>query len=125
MADTKISNEAAAIALTGTEILPGVQSGGNVKITADQIKTFVGGGLSLKWTGNVAMSSNTLATLTGASGSGSGGAIKKADMFYNTAASTSLTAPDGASLIPAGCWIIALQDTPTTIDHFSFINSIL
>jgi hypothetical protein len=81
--------------------------------------------LSVKWCTNVAMSSNDLATLTGATGSGVGGAIKKADAFYNTAASTSLTAPDGASLIPAGCWIIALQDNPTLIGHFSFVTSIL
>lgn len=81
--------------------------------------------LTFKWCGNVAMSSNNLATLTGASGSGTGGAIEKADVFYNTAASTSLTAPDGASLIPAGCWIIALQDNPTLIGHFSFVTSIL
>jgi hypothetical protein len=80
--------------------------------------------LTFKWCGNVALG-NTLSNLTGASGSGSGGAIKKADVFYNTLASSSLTAPDGSSLIPVGCWMIALQDTPTTINHFSFVNSVI
>lgn len=81
--------------------------------------------LTFKWCGNVAMSSNNLATLTGATGSGTAGAIKKADVFYNTASSTSLTAPDGSTLINAGNWIIALQDSPTLIGHFSFIPSTL
>lgn len=40
MADTKISNMTAASALGGTELVAGVQSGSNVKITAAQIKTF-------------------------------------------------------------------------------------
>ena len=41
MADgIKTSGEAAAVALTGPELIRGVQSGGNVKITADQLKTF-------------------------------------------------------------------------------------
>jgi hypothetical protein len=75
--------------------------------------------------GNVAMSSNSLLTLTGATGSGTSGAIKENDMFYNTASSTTLKGPDGLSLIPNGCWIIALQDTPTLITHFSFIPSML
>lgn len=40
MADTKISALSAASALGGTEEIPGVQSGGNVKITPTQIKAF-------------------------------------------------------------------------------------
>lgn len=40
MADTKISNMTAASALDGTELVAGVQSGANVKITADQQKTW-------------------------------------------------------------------------------------
>ena len=39
MADTKVSLLSAASALTGTEVVPGVQAG-SVKITAAQIKTF-------------------------------------------------------------------------------------
>lgn len=41
MADTKLSAEAAAAALGGTELVDGVQSGGNVKITINQIKTYI------------------------------------------------------------------------------------
>ncbi len=40
MADTKISNMTAASTLTGAELIAGVQSGANVKITADQQKTW-------------------------------------------------------------------------------------
>jgi len=41
MADgIKTSAETAAAALAGSELIRGVQSGGNVKITADQLKTF-------------------------------------------------------------------------------------
>lgn len=39
MADTKITGMPAATTLTGTEVVAGVQSGSNVKITTDQIKT--------------------------------------------------------------------------------------
>jgi hypothetical protein len=45
MADTKISDDAAASALVGTELFAGVQSGANVKITAAQIATYVEGTL--------------------------------------------------------------------------------
>ena len=41
MADTKISNMPAASALSGAELVAGVQSGGNVKITTAQIATLV------------------------------------------------------------------------------------
>ena len=43
MANTKISNEPAAAALDGTEIVLGVQTAANVKITIDQIGTRVFG----------------------------------------------------------------------------------
>ena len=43
MANTKISNEPAATALDGTEIVLGVQTAANVKITIDQIGTRVFG----------------------------------------------------------------------------------
>ena len=41
MADKKISAMTAASALGGAELIAGVQSGGNVKITATQIATYV------------------------------------------------------------------------------------
>lgn len=43
--DTKISALTAGAAVAGTEVIPGVQSGVNVKITADQIKTYVNSAL--------------------------------------------------------------------------------
>lgn len=45
MADTKTSALTAAGAITGTEDIPGVQSGANVKITASAIKSFVNASL--------------------------------------------------------------------------------
>jgi hypothetical protein len=45
MADTKISGMPAASALTGAELLAGVQSAANVKITVDQLKDFTDGGI--------------------------------------------------------------------------------
>lgn len=47
MADEKISVLPDAATLIGPEKIAGVQSGGNVKITPDQIKTFVGAGVTL------------------------------------------------------------------------------
>jgi hypothetical protein len=46
MADTKISAEAAASTLDGTEVFPAVQGGANKKVTADQIKTFAAAQIS-------------------------------------------------------------------------------
>ena len=45
MADTKISAETAAAALTGTEVMPGVQSAANVKISAAQMLAYVLGNI--------------------------------------------------------------------------------
>ena len=42
MANTKISNEPAATALDGTELVLGVQTAANVKITINQIKAAIG-----------------------------------------------------------------------------------
>jgi hypothetical protein len=42
MADTKISALPNAAALAGTEQIAGVQSGGNVNITPNQLRTFIG-----------------------------------------------------------------------------------
>lgn len=41
MADTKISDMTAAGTLSGSELIPGVQSAGNVKLTVDQVKAYV------------------------------------------------------------------------------------
>lgn len=44
MANLKITDAAAASALTGTELLPALQSGSPVKVTPAQLKTFIGDG---------------------------------------------------------------------------------
>lgn len=49
MADTKISADPAASALTGAELFAGVQSSANVKITADQILTFARASMRPPW----------------------------------------------------------------------------
>ena len=49
MADSKISDLSAGTALAGTEPAPFVQGGSTVKITATQIKTFVGTNLRSLW----------------------------------------------------------------------------
>lgn len=49
MADTKISDLSAGTALAGTEPAPFVQGGATVKITATQLKTFVGTNLRSLW----------------------------------------------------------------------------
>jgi hypothetical protein len=65
MADTKTSAETAASALSGAELIRGVQSGGNVKITATQLSTFIiGAGSVSVASGKTLTVSNTL-TLAG------------------------------------------------------------
>lgn len=44
MSDKKISEESAATALAGAEEFPAVQDGGNVKVTALQLATYIGAG---------------------------------------------------------------------------------
>lgn len=44
MADVKISQLTGALTLDGTEVLPGVQDGATVKITAQDIADLAGGG---------------------------------------------------------------------------------
>lgn len=51
MPDTKISALTSASALGGTEVVPGVQSAANVKITAAQIQTYVLGNSFTQFTG--------------------------------------------------------------------------
>lgn len=46
MATQKISDDTAASALDGSELIPGVQGGGNVKITAAQIRTHAAANLT-------------------------------------------------------------------------------
>lgn len=65
MADTKISAETAASALGGTELVEGVQSGANVKITAAQIKTFASASPTLV-TPAIGVASGTSLALNGA-----------------------------------------------------------
>jgi hypothetical protein len=89
MADTKTSAEAAASALAGTELIRGVQSGGNVKITATQIATFVIGAGSVAITSGKTLTVTGTLTFAGTDGStlniGAGGALGSA-AFQNTSA---------------------------------------
>lgn len=78
-----------------------------------------------QWVGNVAIGSTGLSALTGATGSGASGAILKGNVFYNTVAATALLSPDGLTLVPAGCFIVALQDSPTLVTHFAFITTMI
>lgn len=55
MADAKISDLSAGTALAGTEVAPFVQSGSTVKITGNQLKTFVGTALRSLWIPAAAM----------------------------------------------------------------------
>jgi hypothetical protein len=55
LADTKISAEAAAAALDGTELVLGVQGGVNVKITSLQIRTYAQANLGTAATKNLAV----------------------------------------------------------------------
>ena len=55
MADSKISDLSAGTALAGTEPAPFVQSGATVKVTAAQIKTYVGTVLRSLWIPAAAM----------------------------------------------------------------------
>jgi hypothetical protein len=65
MADTKTSAETAASALSGPELIRGVQGGANVKITATQLSTFIiGAGAVSVASGKTLTVSNTL-TFTG------------------------------------------------------------
>lgn len=66
MADTKITNMTAASTLGGTEVVAGVQSGGNVKITIDQIDSYISGGTSiiLPTKGGTGIANNASSTIT-------------------------------------------------------------
>lgn len=80
MADTKISNMTAASALTGAEELAGVQSAGNVKITATQIKTWTSASPALVTPALGTPASGTLTNCTGlpVAGGGTGAATARA-----------------------------------------------
>jgi len=99
MADKKISQLDAAGTLTGAELLPGVQSGGNVKVDINTVKAFV-----RSFRGDFDASSNTFPT---SGGTGSGGAIAKGDEF-----DISVEGTLGGVLCPVGTTIRARQDVP-------------
>ena len=69
----KTSEETAASALDGTELVRGVQAGGNVKITVDQVKTYVTGSAAnaeaIRDTMGTALVAGTNITITPSDGS--------------------------------------------------------
>lgn len=99
MADTKISALPSATTLGGTELLAGVQSGGNVSITPAQIATYVlGGGAIAIASGKTLTVSNTL-TFTGTDSSsvafGTGGTVLYNGGALGTPSSGTLTNATG------------------------------
>lgn len=100
MADTKISALTSASALGGTEVLPGVQGGATVGITATQLKTFVTATLP-------GLGANTFTALQ---------TITQASANAGILASTgySLTGSDATNMVDlAGTW--NTSGTPTAI----------
>jgi len=106
MADLKISAMTAASALVGTEVVPGVQSAANVKITAMQIGTYVAAnlgfasGTSLSLGGNISAAAwttagirynNVAATMTDTTSSGTVAAAYTDVFTGNTIAASSAT----------------------------------
>lgn len=99
MADTKISALSSATTLGGTELLAGVQSGGNVSITPAQIATYVlGGGVIAIAGGKTLTVSNTL-IFTGTDSSsvafGTGGTVLYNGGALGTPSSATLTSATG------------------------------
>lgn len=91
MADTRISDETAASALTGTELIEAVQDGSNVNITPAQIKTYTSAAPTI--TGHASIEGNTL---TGKTGTGK-------IVFDNAPTiSTSLTIGAGSAITTSG-----------------------
>lgn len=100
----KISNLDPADALTGDELIPGVQEGGNVKLTPNQIKAHA------KQTGMVILIGNWNASgdvFPETGGTGSEGAVEKGNEWDITVAGTL----DG-DFVPAGATIRAKVNTP-------------
>jgi hypothetical protein len=68
MADVKTSAESAAAALDGTELIRGVQAGGNVKITGTQVKTLCVGAGAVSVASGKTLTGNNSITLAGTDG---------------------------------------------------------
>lgn len=70
MADKKTSDETAASTLTGAELVRGVQSAASIKITIDQIKTYISGDLGAATAKSLALAGAISAASWGLTGVG-------------------------------------------------------
>lgn len=124
MANFNISDLTVATSTSDSDTEEILQGGVNKQLTNLLKKRFILVNV-LQWVGNVAIGATGLSALTGATGSGASGVILKGNVFYNTVAATTLVSPDGLTLVPAGCFIVALQDSPTLVTHFGFIPTMI
>jgi hypothetical protein len=113
MADSTLASLSAASSLAGTEAMYGIQSGGDVKITASQIKTFASASPTLVTPALGTPSSGTLSSCTslpistGVSGLGTGVAT-----FLATPSSANLAA---ALTDETGTGAAVFANTPTLV----------
>jgi hypothetical protein len=94
--DTKISAETAASALSGPETFPAVQSAGNVKVTATQIKAFAKAGLA------PSDLTNTVSTQSGTSYTAVLGDAGTYIQFTNGSSITFTIPPNSSVAFPIG-----------------------
>lgn len=132
MADTKISALSAATALGGTEVMAGVQSGSNVKISAAQVQTFVLGNSFTQFTGPTTaaktftlpnasatiLTTNAVVTVSqGGIGVGTLTGIAKGNgtsAFTAATAGTDYVAPGGALGTPSSGTLTSCTGLPLT-----------
>lgn len=113
MADTKISAEGSASALDGTELIPGVQGGANVKMTPAQIKTYTKTGLVKGdvGLGNVDNTTDSAKPVSTAQATADALVLTTAEAYTDTSIATEVTNRNSAI---AAVIIDSLADSDTT-----------
>lgn len=113
MADKKTSDETAASTLTGAELVRGVQSAASVKITIDQIKTYISGNLGAATAKSLALAGAISAASWGLTGVG------------HTETARTITDTSGAGTVATGAThglggnTIAATNARTLTDYYS------